>query len=91
MLAGPRPAVGILLLMTADGRDLSGEEWRRIPGFSKYEITRDGDVRNVNSGRLLKESQNPTTGAYSYTLCRDAGGTTCRNYVSLVSDAWGEA
>jgi hypothetical protein len=75
-------------VITADGRDLSGEEWRTIPGFSKYQITRDGDVRNGRTGRLLREWQNPRTGCYSYTLWRDGGGKTCRTYESLVRDTW---
>lgn len=73
---------------TADGRDLTGETWRFIPGFRKYKITRDGDVKNTRTGQLLKESRNPTTGAYSYTLWRDGGGKTSRNYQSLIDLAW---
>ena len=78
------------MTITADGRDLSSEPWRTIPGLTKYQITQDGDVRNTRTGKLLKESQNPTTGAYSYTLWRDGGGKTSRTYQSLVKDAWEE-
>lgn len=28
--------------------------WRVIPGFSRYEVTRHGDVRNAQTGRALK-------------------------------------
>lgn len=75
-------------MITADGRDLSGEEWRPIPGLSRYEITRDGDVRNRRSGRLLKEVENVRTGAFAYHLWRDGGGKTSRSYRTLIRDAW---
>jgi hypothetical protein len=70
---------------------LTGEAWRTIPGFRKYKITRDGDVKNVRTGKLLKESQNPTTGAYHYTLHKDGGGKTSRNFQSLIDLAWSGA
>ena len=74
--------------VTADGRDLTNEEWRTIPGFTKYEITQDGDVRNRETRRLLKEVQNKRTGHYHYTLWRDGGGKTGRTYQSLLRDTW---
>ena len=77
-------------VMTADGRTLGAEDFRRIPGFRKYSISRDGDVRNIRTGKLLKEGCNPTTGAYSYTLWRDDGGKTNRTYEGLVQAAWGD-
>ena len=75
-------------MLTADGRDLSTSEWRTIPGFPAYQITPDGDVRNRRLGRLLRESQNPTTGAYSYTLWRPDGTKTSRNYRTLLNAAY---
>jgi len=78
------------MTVTADGRDLSEVEWRTIPGFPSYQITPDGDVRNRRTGRLLRESQNPTTGAYSYTLWRTDGTKTSRHYTSLLRDAYPE-
>jgi len=76
------------LTRTADGRDLFREEWRTIPGFRKYQVTRDGDVRNRATRRILTESFNPKTGAYYYTLYKDNGGSTSRNYAGLVQAAW---
>lgn len=73
---------------TADGRDLSREEWRVIPGFTRYEITKDGDIRNRTTRRLLTEHENPKTGAWYYSLIKDAGGNTCRNYQTLLTAAW---
>lgn len=55
-------------MKTPDGRDLTATEWRTIPGFPKYQITPDGDVRNKRTGRLLAETHNQRTGAYYYVL-----------------------
>ena len=77
--------------VTADGRDLTNEEWRTIPGFTKYEITVDGDVRNRETGRLLKEVQNKRTQGWSYCLWRDNGTKTARTYQSLLRDTWDAA
>jgi hypothetical protein len=81
------------MIVTADDRNLTNATWRTIPGFTKYKITPDGDVMNIRTGKLLKESENPNTGAYSYTLWRDGGGKTSRSYESLVNLAYpaGEA
>jgi hypothetical protein len=73
---------------TTDGRVLT--EWRTIPEFPLYQITPDGDVRNRRTHKLLREWQNTTTGAYSYTLSRIDGRTTNRNWQTLVRQAWPE-
>jgi hypothetical protein len=77
-------------LKAADGRDLSKEEWRTIPGFSSYKITKDGDVKHRWTGRLVKELQNINTGAWSYHLYRDDGGHTARNFQTLIYLAYPE-
>lgn len=69
---------------------LTADEWRTIPGFPKYEITPDGDVRNRRTGRPVKEHRRETNGAYSYSLWRDDGTKTSRNYASLLADAYPE-
>jgi len=74
----------------ADGRDLSREEFRTIPGFEKYEITRDGDVRNIRTGRLLAEIENKKTGLFSYCLWKDDGKNTHRSWERLVWLAYPE-
>jgi hypothetical protein len=76
--------------MTTDGRDLSREEWRRIPGFPVYEITEDGDVRNIRSGRIVKEIENKITGAYFYSIRDKDGKARNRSYQSLVKLAFCE-
>lgn len=48
-------------------------EWRSIPGFSLYEASPGGQIRNRKTGRILK----PATGWYGYDLLSlraDAGG-----------------
>ncbi|QFG09181.1 hypothetical protein PBI_SPORTO_76 [Arthrobacter phage Sporto] len=60
-------------------------EWRTIPGFPKYEMTEEGDVRNRDSKYLLKEIENKNTGAFSYCLHIGWGNvTTHRNFWGLV-------
>jgi hypothetical protein len=65
-------------------------EWRTLPEFPKYEITSDGDVRNRESKKVLKEMQNSRTGAWAYSLRRNDGRSTQRNFWSLVYSAWPE-
>jgi hypothetical protein len=66
-------------------------EWRTIPGFPKYEITVDGDVRNRDSKYVLKEIENKGTGAFSYCLHIGWGNvTTHRNFWGLVYSAYPE-
>lgn len=65
-------------------------EWRTLPEFPKYEITSDGDVRNRWTKKKLKEIENKTTGAWHYSLRKDDGSSTCRNFWGLVYSAWPE-
>jgi hypothetical protein len=67
------------------------DEFRPIPGFKKYQISRDGDVRNARTGKALRESLDMSNGSYKYTLAKDGGGHTSRNYRGLVELAWGDA
>lgn len=32
------------------------EEWRPVPGFPKYEVSNNGEVRNSKTGRIMKTS-----------------------------------
>lgn len=66
------------------------EEWRTLPEFPKYEITSDGDVRHRWTKRRLKEVENKKTGAYSYSLRRNNGTSTCRSFWGLVYSAYPE-
>ncbi len=65
-------------------------EWRTLPEFPKYEITSDGDVRNRETWKQLNEIENKKTGAYSYSLRRNDGSSTCRHYEGLIYSAWPE-
>jgi len=69
---------------TADGRDLSKEEFRRIPEFPDYEITKDGDLRSLRSGYLLLETQRPGTDLWYFKLVRPDGRQTNRSWQKLV-------
>jgi hypothetical protein len=76
----------------ADGRDLSKEEWRVIPSFPSYEITSDGDVRNIRTWELLNEVE--YRGRYIYNLSRknDKGQWQGhkRGFQGLIWDAFPE-
>jgi hypothetical protein len=65
-------------------------EWRTLPEFPKYEITDDGDVRNRETRKMLNETQNKRTGAWSYCLRFNNGKNTHRSCWSLIYSAWPE-
>lgn len=75
--------------ITADGRDISNEEWRVIPSFPKYEITKDGDLRNRETHKLLNEAESKT-GNWYYSVWGNDGIAYKRSYQSLLYDAWPE-
>lgn len=82
-----------MALITADGRDITHEEWRVIPEFPKYMITKDGDVKNRKTGYVLTESENEKSGAYYYSLWKQYKGKEKayhRGFWSLVYDAFPE-
>jgi hypothetical protein len=66
------------------------EVYRTLPEFPKYEITSDGDVRNRWTKKKLKEVENKKTGAFSYSLRRNDGSSTCRNFWGLIYSAFPE-
>ena len=66
------------------------EAWRTIPGFTKYEITEQGDVRNFLTGKLLPEHQNKKTKVWYYSLHGDGGKKSSRSSWSLIYLAWPE-
>ena len=78
-----------MALRTADGRDVSQDEWRPIPGFKKYKINESGDVIGPE-GWLLKETYNKTADTYAYGLTRDDGRRTSRSFKSLMKLTWPE-
>ena len=52
------------------------EKWKQIPGFSKYEVSTFGQVRNIKTGRIHKQSLK-NSGYYNIRLYDDNG--ECRN------------
>lgn len=70
---------------------MSEEVWRVLPEFPLYEITEQGDVRNRDTLKTLKEVENPKTGAFYYCLRkRNTSSTYCRNFWGLVYSAFPE-
>lgn len=70
---------------------LPGErEWRVIPDFPKYEINSDGDVRNVRTKRVLRETEKKD-GTFYYSLNQNTYGPKIkRSYERLLYSAWPE-
>ncbi len=58
--------------------------WRIIPGFSKYEASSDGFVRNAQTKHVLK-SQN-ARGWLRLCIKSDAGRRTIQCWKYLISD-----
>lgn len=79
-----------MVIITADGRDITKDEWRRIPGFKRYKINEDGDVYSIQRGQLLKEHENPKTGTFFYHVYTDSGQKTTRTFQSLKDLAFPE-
>lgn len=77
-------------IITSDGRDITQEEWRAVPGFKKYLITKDGDLWGRERRKLIHESENKKTGAFFYHVYGDNGRKTTRNFQSLVDLAFPE-
>lgn len=44
------------------------DTWTKIDGFEAYEVSRNGNIRNCNTGKVLKPTLN-TWGYPSVTLC----------------------
>lgn len=65
-------------------------EWRVLPEFPNYEITDDGDVRTIKTGRILQESQNKETGSWFYSLRREDKSSTQRHFWGLIYSAYPE-
>jgi len=64
--------------------------WRTLPEFPDYQITDDGDIRNKWTLKKINEVQNKKTGAWSYSLRRPDGRSTCRSYEGLIHSAFPE-
>lgn len=79
-----------MAIITSDGRDITKEEWRVVPGFKKYKVTKDGDVWSRTKRILLKEYEHPTNGRFYYYLVDDDGKNTTRSFQALVDLAYPE-
>lgn len=67
---------------------LNDEAWRVVSEARNYEVNTKGEVRNRNTGRVLKAFGNNRTGHPQVTLM-DAGYRVTRQVHTLVSDAFG--
>lgn len=47
---------------------MEAEEWRAIPKFRQYEVTRSGKVRNAETLRVMKHGVNKGTRVVQLTL-----------------------
>lgn len=58
------------------------EAWKRVEEAPSYEVSKDGQVRNRNTGRVLKPQKN-TDGLAQVSL-REGGKTLTRGVNALV-------
>jgi hypothetical protein len=79
-----------MAIITADGRDITKDEWRVIPGFKRYKINQTGDLYSRERSKLLKEHENTKSGTFYYHVYTDGGLKTTRTFQSLVDLAWPE-
>lgn len=67
------------------------EEWKVIPGFSKYEVSTDGRVRsNARKNPIIKSPHYSKFGYPMVSLVADDGKTYGRTIHSLVAEAYVE-
>lgn len=63
------------------------EEWRTIAEFPTYEVSNEGRVRNLSTGRILRQAQHPRTGLWMVPLQKNVRQHT-RNVHRLVATEW---
>ena len=63
------------------------EVWHDIDGFSKYQVSNTGIVRNKESGRIVKSQPSPD-GYLKVGLRRDDGCQATRMVHKLVAEAF---
>lgn len=62
------------------------EIWKTIEGFENYEVSTEGEVRNKNTGRVLKQWLNEN-GYFQVVLCLN-GKKTVKRVHRLVAEAF---
>lgn len=63
------------------------EEWRTIDEFPTYEVSNEGRVRNLSTGRILRQAEHPRTHLWMVPLQRHVRQHT-RNVHRLVAAAF---
>ena len=56
------------------------DEWKQVPGWSKYEVNKYGDLRNLKTKKLLKKIDN-NRGYWIYSCCKDEDNRPKRTHV----------
>lgn len=69
--------------------NLPDQEFRKIPGFSRYEINKNGDLWSLERHKLIKVYTNPRGKQYFHVYA-DTGVKTSRNPQSLIDLAFPE-
>jgi hypothetical protein len=64
------------------------QEWRVVRGFPNYEISNDGEVRNIITGKLCKVNENLTKGEGRVYLYESKGVKKTRGISTLMCDNW---
>lgn len=62
------------------------EQWKDIVGFSKYEVSNLGQIRNKKTGRILKQAHQNT--GYTIVSLRRDGRTISHSVHRLVMEAF---
>lgn len=61
-------------------------DWRRIAEAAAYEINEMGQVRNIKTGRILKQA---LIGKTPTVTMMDSGFRLCRSVPKLIREAFG--
>ena len=65
------------LFYFTERRNCIMKDWRTIPSYPDYEASDDGEIRNIKTGRIMKQQTNDR-GNYSLQLRKDKRSHTVR-------------
>lgn len=63
------------------------EQWKTIETFDNYEVSDEGRIRNVSTGRVIRQQKHPRTGLPMVPIYR-GGKQYTRNVHRLVAEAF---
>jgi len=64
------------------------EKWVAVKDFPNYEVSSLGNVRNINTGKVLKPQHNKRGGDYLFVDLRAGDKRDCVNVHNLVAEAF---